>query len=332
MEDSEIDRLGLVAIDFMQSRRCRFEEPCLQNLYIRKLDKLPLADVFHLENVWSRRSAALLGSALYKELYSSLEQRNVIVQGNTTLEPRKTGFFAENTSFVYKYSGRTNVAIEFTPLLEQLLGVYNSLAEANKLPKQTFNVAMVNLYERGHSIGLHSDDSEEIVSDSAILSFSFGLSAEFWMCDRHRNTLCKTLLEQGSVFWMGAGCQKHYLHGAPNKIESDGFRINITFRWQHPPSTITDRHSLVDANPWREMVEDNEAAIFQRKSLLREVFKYKDSNNLHKTIWNVMACKLCASNLGCTKWYCYCGARHPENVPLVFLKQFLQKIENEDYL
>ena len=93
--------------------------------------------------------------------------------------------------------------------------------------------------------------------------------------------------------------------------------------------TITDRHSLVDVNPWREMVEDNEAAIFQRKSLLREVFKYKDSNNLHKTIWNMMARKLCASNLGCTKWYCYCGARHPENVPLMFLEQFLQKIENE---
>ena len=233
IDDSEIDRLGLVASRFMESRRCRFEEPCLQNLYIRKLDELQLAEVFHLSDVWSSRSATLLGSALYQELYPSLEQRNVIVQGNTTLEPRKTGFFAENTSFVYKYSGRTNVAIEFTPLLEQLLGVYNSLVEANILPKQTFNVAMVNLYERGHSIGLHSDDSEEIVSDSAILSFSFGLSAEFWMCDRHRNTLCKTLLEQGSVFWMGAGCQKHYLHGAPNKIKSDhllpvlGWRLEI---------------------------------------------------------------------------------------------------------
>ena len=131
---------------------------------------------------------------------------------------------------------------------------------------------------------------------------------------------------------MGAGCQKHYLHGAPNKIEGSNFRINITFRLQHPPLTIGDGHCLVDGNPWSEMIADNEAAIFQRKSLLREICKYKDCNNLNKTIWNMMACKLCATNSGCTKRYCYCGARHPENVPLVYLDQFLEKIENQEFL
>ena len=331
-DDAEIRRLGLVANRFMLSRRCRFEEPCLQNLQLRKLHELELADVYYLSNVWSSRSATLLGSALYKELLPFLQQRNVIVQGNTTLEPRKTGFFAESTDFKYNYSGRNNVAIKFTPLINELLAVYHRLVEAKKLPKQNFNVAMVNLYQRGHSIGLHSDESTEIVTDSAILSFSFGVSTLFLMCDRNRRNLCKTLLESGSIFWMGAGCQKHYLHGAPNKIEGSNFRINITFRLQYPPLTTVDQHGLGDVNPWSEMVESNEAFIFQQKSLLREVYKYKDCNNLNKTIWNMMACELCATNLGCTKWYCYCGARHPDNVPLVFLEEFLYKMENDTHL
>ena len=64
----EIRRLGLVAKRFMLSRRCRFEEPCLQNLQLRKLHELELADVYYLSNVLPPQSESGLGTIFAKRL------------------------------------------------------------------------------------------------------------------------------------------------------------------------------------------------------------------------------------------------------------------------
>ena len=67
-----------------------------------------------------------------------------------------------------------NRAICFTPLLAALKLDAETLLVQAGLPQQHFNVAMVNVYHKGHKIGMHSDDNPEIVPNSSIVSFSFG--------------------------------------------------------------------------------------------------------------------------------------------------------------
>ena len=67
--------------------------------------------------------------------------------------------------------------------------VYHAMVEAQLLPHQDFNVAMLNVYKEGHKIGLHADNNKEIVSGSAILSFSFGVPVKFLFTDQSDNLL-----------------------------------------------------------------------------------------------------------------------------------------------
>ena len=222
----------------MLNRRCRYEDP--ENMQTTTLDSLCEAKVLKFSGAWSPRNANIMCAALYEELHDHLEQRYMTYQGKTVIEPRYTAFFGTSTNFTYKYSGRTNTAKEFTPLLHQLLQVYKTMVEAQMLPHQNFNVAMVNVYLPNQKIGLHADDSEEIVPGSAILSFSFGVPVEFLFTDRNRNPLEKTILDNGDILWMGHRCQEHYLHGVPNKIQPSNYRINITFRLQKIPDAASN--------------------------------------------------------------------------------------------
>ena len=113
-----------------------------------------------------------------------------------------------------------NAAIPFTPLLKHLQELCLPLCNAAGIETSgNFNAAFGNLYKKGHKIGLHSDDNEEIKCSSPIVSFSFGVSTTFEFADKQTQRVLESVnLSSGDVIIMGPGCQEHYLHGAPQRL------------------------------------------------------------------------------------------------------------------
>lgn len=106
-----------------------------------------------------------------------------------------------------------------------------------------FNFCLVNYYASGaDSITYHSDDERFLGENPAIASFSFGAKRDFVMKhkpvagDKDTTAPDKPLklpLASGDMVLMRGKTQSKWLHSIPKrsgKNETDGGRINITFR------------------------------------------------------------------------------------------------------
>lgn len=103
-----------------------------------------------------------------------------------------------------------------------------------------FNFALVNYYASGNdSISYHSDDERFLGNEPAIGSFTLGAKRDFLL--RHKKTPAghpseskpmKLLLAGGDMILMRGRTQSNWEHSIPKRKsgESDGGRINITFR------------------------------------------------------------------------------------------------------
>ena len=143
--------------------------------------------------------------------------------------------------------------------------------------------------------------------------------------------ICESFpLEAGSVLVMGPGCQEHYKHGAPNPLKlvsgELGYRINITFRQQHEPCV-----SEAPGDPFAQMVLESDEAVFQRMSLVKEASNYKDACLYNQRMWHRYTKHLCKDRRCNDKWCC-CGARAPQNVPLLILDAYCNDIERTSNL
>jgi alkylated DNA repair dioxygenase AlkB len=138
--------------------------------------------------------------------------------------PRLTAWYAD-AGLVYRYSGVTHQAIEWTEALAQIRHAVEAAAGT------PFNSVLLNFYRDGQdSIGYHADDEPELGVNPVIASISLGSVRQFVLKHKKRGEKITYQLAHGSLLVMGGTCQHHWMHGLPKTKAAVGERINLTFR------------------------------------------------------------------------------------------------------
>ncbi len=137
------------------------------------------------------------------------------------MQPRLIASYGES-GIVYRYSGRDNVALPWTPTLLEIKSKIEAI-------QGDYNYCLLNLYRNGQdSMGMHADDEPEM--GNVIGSLSLGATRIFRI--KHNKTKEKMDFEvsHGTLIIMAGTMQQFWKHEIPKTKESVGERINLTFR------------------------------------------------------------------------------------------------------
>lgn len=158
------------------------------------------------------------------------------------MEHRLTCMFADIEGN-YTYSGKTMYTTQWNRLLYSIKTrveevMCDSCSDWD--PSWSFDTCLCNLYSKGDSIGLHSDDEQSLVSNSPIASVSFGRPMRFDFKEKEKpnNHVYSLYLESGSLIVMGKTCQSKLKHQIPKQLKTPQEyrnsdyekRVNLTFR------------------------------------------------------------------------------------------------------
>jgi len=165
-------------------------------------------------------------SHYYDELFNKIswEQDRVMMFGKEIITKRKVAFYSDPL-ISYTYSGKLKIGL---PWSQELL-VIKELLES--LTKSKYNACLLNLYHNGdESMGWHSDDEKEIITESSIASLSLGAERKFSFKHKATKERISVLLENGSLLEMKGSIQKNWWHALPKSKKIIAPRINLTFR------------------------------------------------------------------------------------------------------
>lgn len=135
--------------------------------------------------------------------------------------PRLIATYGE-AGLIYRYSGRDNVALPWTPTLFEIKQKIEAF-------QGEYNYCLLNRYRSGQdSMGMHADDEPEM--GDVIGSLSLGATRTFRI--RHNTTkeAMKFKLGHGTLIIMAGTMQHFWKHEVPKTKEPVGERINLTFR------------------------------------------------------------------------------------------------------
>jgi alkylated DNA repair dioxygenase AlkB len=137
------------------------------------------------------------------------------------MQPRLIASYGE-PGIVYRYSGRDNVALPWTPTLLEI-------KEKIEAVQGRYNFCLLNRYRSGQdSMGMHADDEPEM--GNVIGSLSLGATRTFRI--RH-NTTAEAInfsVGHGTLIIMAGTMQQFWKHEIPKTKKIVGERINLTFR------------------------------------------------------------------------------------------------------
>jgi alkylated DNA repair dioxygenase AlkB len=165
-------------------------------------------------------------SHYYDELFNKIswEQDRVMMFGKEIITKRKVAFYSDPL-ISYTYSGKLKIGL---PWSQELL-VIKEIVES--LTKSKYNACLLNLYHNGdESMGWHSDDEKEIITESSIASLSLGAERKFSFKHKTTKETISVLLENGSLLEMKGSIQKNWWHALPKSKKVIAPRINLTFR------------------------------------------------------------------------------------------------------
>jgi len=137
------------------------------------------------------------------------------------MQPRLIASYGE-PGIVYRYSGRDNVALPWTPTLLEI-------KEKIEAVQGRYNYCLLNFYRNGQdSMGMHADDEPEM--GSVIGSLSLGAIRTFRIKHNKTKETRKFQVGHGTLIIMAGTMQQHWKHEIPKTKEDVGERINLTFR------------------------------------------------------------------------------------------------------
>jgi len=137
------------------------------------------------------------------------------------MQPRLIATYGE-PGLIYRYSGRDNVALPWTPTLLEIKQQIEAV-------QGEYNYCLLNRYRSGQdSMGMHADDEPEM--GDVIGSLSLGATRTFRI--RHNTTkeTMKFQVGHGTLIIMAGTMQQFWKHEIPKTKEAVGERINLTFR------------------------------------------------------------------------------------------------------
>ncbi|CAN5174403.1 alpha-ketoglutarate-dependent dioxygenase AlkB [soil metagenome] len=180
-------------------------------------------EIKYFPNFLSPPEADLYFTILIKAL--DWKQYKVKIFGKEIPQPRLSALYAES-EVSYTYSGLTLTPNKFS---EELLEIRRRLKNIYPID---FTHCLANLYRDGSdSMGLHSDDENELGKDPVIASISLGATRKFKLKHKFEKGLKFDLdLEPGSLLLMAGGTQHYWKHELPKTAKPVGPRINLTYR------------------------------------------------------------------------------------------------------
>jgi alkylated DNA repair dioxygenase AlkB len=151
---------------------------------------------------------------------------NIVVWGKTIPQPRLIAWYGD-VGKNYTYSG---IHLKPLPWTQALLDI-KSRVEA--VARTDFNSVLLNYY-RDHrdSMGLHSDDEQELGERPILASLSLGEERNFILKHKSEKVLkpVRLKLATGSLLLMKGETQRYWKHGIEKETRPCGPRVNLTFR------------------------------------------------------------------------------------------------------
>ena len=166
---------------------------------------------------------------LYEALFNNIQWENerVIMFGKEIITKRKVAFFSD-PSITYRYASKTKIGLPWT---STLLTIKNRV---ESITKESYNACLLNLYHNGEeSMGWHSDNEKEIITNSSIASISLGANRKFSFKHKVSKETVSIELEDGSLLEMKGSVQAHWWHALIKSKKVTEGRINLTFRQMH---------------------------------------------------------------------------------------------------
>jgi alkylated DNA repair dioxygenase AlkB len=168
-----------------------------------------------------------------KQLYDALlnnihwENERVVMFGKEIVTKRKVAFFSD-PSISYRYASKTKIGLPWT---DSLLTIKNTI---ESITNESYNACLLNLYHNGEeSMGWHSDNEKEIITNSSIASLSLGANRKFSFKHKLSKETVSIELEDGSLLEMKGSVQTHWWHALLKSKKVTAARINLTFRQMH---------------------------------------------------------------------------------------------------
>ena len=178
---------------------------------------------FHYQRDFlSEKEAEQLLICLWQDL--DWQQYEITLFGRKIAQPRLSAWYGDPGT-KYRYSGLNLEPLAWKPRL---------LTLKKKLDAQvgcTFNSVLANAYRSGEdSMGWHSDNEPELLTDPIIAAISLGEKRRFLLKKSGESQSRGILLEPGSLLLMKRGCQRIFQHSLPKTRVATGLRISLTFR------------------------------------------------------------------------------------------------------
>jgi len=166
---------------------------------------------------------------LYDDLLNNInwENERIVMFGKEIITKRKVAFYSDS-SIAYRYSSKTKIGLPWEDTLITLKNIVESIT------KESYNACLLNLYHNGEeSMGWHSDNEKEIVTNSSIASLSIGASRKFSFKHKATKETISIQLGNGSLLVMKGTIQSHWWHALTKSKKVTEPRINLTFRQMH---------------------------------------------------------------------------------------------------
>jgi alkylated DNA repair dioxygenase AlkB len=156
-------------------------------------------------------------------------QDTITMFGRRSPLPRLTAWYGDPAA-VYSYSGILNEPLPWSPLLRQLK------EDVETCTGGTFNAVLANRYVEGTQyMSWHADDEAALGKEPWVASVSLGATRRFLLKNRRDQRRIELALPHGSLLLMAGRLQEEWLHALPRTRKPVGLRINLTFRYVHPP-------------------------------------------------------------------------------------------------